>query len=59
MLRLALTFLIIALIAALFGFGGIVEGAVNIAMMLFYIFVVLFVISFVVGLLRGRPADPV
>lgn len=49
MLRWALTFLIIALIAALFGFGGIAEGASDIAQVLFFIFIVLFIISLIAG----------
>lgn len=52
MLHYAAVFLVIALIAALFGFGGIAAGAVEIAKVLFFIFVVLFVISLLVGLLR-------
>ena len=38
-----------ALIAALFGFGGIAAGAAGIAKILFVIFLVLFVISLVAG----------
>lgn len=59
MLRLALFFLVIALIAALFEWGGIASAAVGIAKVLFFIFLVLFVLSLVVGLLRGRPVDTV
>jgi uncharacterized membrane protein YtjA (UPF0391 family) len=56
MLNLALLFFIVALIAALFGFGGIAAGAVEIAQVLFFIFLVLFLVSLVAGLLRrGRP----
>ena len=55
MLRFALGFFIVALIAALFGFGGIAAGAVEIAKFLFYVFVVLFVISLLVGLIRRGP----
>ena len=54
MLRWALIFFIIALIAALFGFGGIASGAAAIAEILFWVFVVLFVISLLVGIVR-RP----
>jgi len=49
MLSWAITFLIIALIAALLGFGGIAGTAAGIAKVLFLIFLVLFVLSFVVG----------
>jgi len=52
MLYYALVFFIIAIVAAVFGFGGIAAGAVEIAKVLFFIFLVLFVISLVVGLLR-------
>lgn len=52
MLHYAVVFLVIALIAALFGFGGIAAGAVEIAKVLFFIFLALFVVSLVVGLFR-------
>ncbi|WP_265942513.1 DUF1328 domain-containing protein [Dechloromonas sp. A34] len=52
MLHYAAVFLIIALIAALFGFGGIAASAVGIAKILFYIFLVLALISLLGGLLR-------
>lgn len=45
MLKWSITFLIVALIAAVFGFGGIAEGAASIAKILFYIFLGLFVLS--------------
>jgi uncharacterized membrane protein YtjA (UPF0391 family) len=54
MLGWALTFLIIALIAALLGFGGIAGFAVEIAKIIFYVAIILFLISAVFGLLRGR-----
>ena len=40
-----MTFFIFALIAAIFGFGGIAAGAVDIAKILFYLFLVLFLIT--------------
>ena len=52
MLYYAAVFLVIALIAALFGFGGITAGATGIAKILFYIFLIVAVISLVMGLLR-------
>jgi uncharacterized membrane protein YtjA (UPF0391 family) len=52
MLYYALVFFIVAVVAALFGFGGIAAGAVEIAKVLFFIFLVLFVVSLIVGLLR-------
>jgi uncharacterized membrane protein YtjA (UPF0391 family) len=54
MLRYAVIFFIVALIAALFGFTGIAAGAVEIAKILFFIFILLFVVSLVVGLTRGK-----
>ncbi|MBI2772055.1 MAG: DUF1328 domain-containing protein [Burkholderiales bacterium] len=54
MLHYAVVFLVIALIAALFGFGGIAAGAVEIAKILFFIFVILAVVTFVLGLFRRR-----
>ena len=44
LLRWALLFLVIALIAAVFGFGGVAEGATDIARVLFFIFVAVFVV---------------
>lgn len=49
MLRYAIGFFIIALIAAVLGFGGIVGSAAGIAKMLFIAFLVLSVLSFVFG----------
>ena len=54
MIGWALTFLIVALVAAIFGFGGIAGTAVEIAKLIFFVAIVLFAISAVVGLLRGR-----
>lgn len=54
MLRWAVAFLIIAIIAALFGFGGIAATASGIAQILFYIFLALFLIALLFGLLGGR-----
>lgn len=52
MLHYAVVFLVIALIAALFGFGGIAAGAVGIAKILFFVFVIMAIVTFVLGLLR-------
>jgi uncharacterized membrane protein YtjA (UPF0391 family) len=56
MLRLALTFLVIALIAALFGFGLVAGMAFDAAKIFFFIFVVLAVLAFLGGALRSPPA---
>ena len=53
MLGWAVVFLIIALVAAIFGFGGIAVASAGIAKLLFFIFLVLFVISLIFGW-RGR-----
>jgi len=53
MLSWAITFLIIAIIAAVLGFGGIAGTATGIAKILFVVFLVMFVASFFFGR-RGR-----
>jgi len=50
----ALTFLVVALIAAVLGFGGIATFAVDIAKIIFFVAIVLFVVSAIIGLVRGR-----
>ena len=52
MIYYALVFLVIALIAAVLGFGSLAAGAAGIAKGLFVVFVVLAVVSFLWGLLR-------
>jgi uncharacterized membrane protein YtjA (UPF0391 family) len=54
MLQYALVFFVVALIAAIFGFGGIAAGAVEIAKILFFIFLVVALVTFVMGLIRRR-----
>ena len=54
MLSWVVTFLIIALIAGILGFGGIAGASVEIAKIIFFIAVVLFLISAVVRFARGR-----
>ncbi len=54
MLGWAVIFLIVAIIAAIFGFGGIAGTAAGIAQILFYIFVAIFLISLLVGLFTGK-----
>jgi uncharacterized membrane protein YtjA (UPF0391 family) len=53
MLRWALIFLVIAIIAAVLGFGGVAGAATDIAVVLFYIFLAIFVVSLLLGLFRG------
>jgi uncharacterized membrane protein YtjA (UPF0391 family) len=52
MLRLTITFLVIAIIAAILGFGGIAAGAAAIAKIVFFLFLVAFVISLLAGAFR-------
>jgi uncharacterized membrane protein YtjA (UPF0391 family) len=52
MLYYAVVFFVIALVAALFGFGGIAAGAVGIAKILFFVFLVVAILSAVLGLSR-------
>jgi len=53
MLQLAAVFFVIALVAAIFGFGGIAAGAVEIGKILFFVFLVVFIITFVMGIMRS------
>jgi len=54
MLRWAVIFLVVALIAALFGFTGISVAATEIAQFLFWVFVILFVVTALIHLFTGR-----
>lgn len=54
MLYYAIVFLVIALVAAIFGFTGIYVAAAGIAKILFFLFIILFLVS----LLFGRRAAP-
>jgi uncharacterized membrane protein YtjA (UPF0391 family) len=49
LLSWALIFLVIALIAAVFGFGGIASASVGIAKTLFFIFLIIFVILLIMN----------
>ena len=53
MLNMVITLLVIALIAAVLGFGGIAGAAVGIAKIIFYIAIILFLISLITGFARG------
>jgi len=55
MLGWAVTFFVIAIIAAAFGFGGIAGASAGIAKILFFIFIVLFVVALISRALQGRP----
>lgn len=54
MLRWALAFFVLALVAALFGFGGLAATSAGIAKTLFYVFLVVFLVSLVFGLTASR-----
>ena len=49
-----ITFLVIGLIAALLGFGGIAGLSFEFAKIIFFVALVLLVISLIFGLVRGR-----
>ena len=54
MLRWALIFLVVALVAGLLGFGVIAGVSMEIARVLFLVFIVLFLVSLVMHFVRGR-----
>jgi uncharacterized membrane protein YtjA (UPF0391 family) len=54
MLHYAVVFFVIALVAAIFGFGGIAAGAVEIGKILFVVFAVLAIGSFVINAFKSR-----
>ena len=55
MLYWSLIFFIIAIIAAIFGFGNIAAGAETIALWLFWIFIIIFLVTLILGLVRRGP----
>lgn len=57
MLRWAVIFFVVAIVAAVFGFTGIAAGAVSIARILFWIFVVLFLLSLIGGYSIGKKGE--
>ncbi len=50
MLKWAATFFLIAIVAAIFGFTGIAEGAASVAKTLFFIFLVLMLLFGILGI---------
>jgi uncharacterized membrane protein YtjA (UPF0391 family) len=52
LLHYAIVFLVVALVAALVGFGGVAGFAMDAARLLFWVFIVLFVVSLVAGIAR-------
>lgn len=55
MLYWAAVFLVIAIIAGLLNLGGLASGAMWIAQVLFFVFLVLFVLTLIAGLMGRRP----
>jgi uncharacterized membrane protein YtjA (UPF0391 family) len=55
MLRLAILFLVVALIAALFGFTGVYAAGMEAAKIVFFVFIVLAVLAFLSGAMRSPP----
>ncbi|MEC5212892.1 uncharacterized membrane protein YtjA (UPF0391 family) [Polaromonas sp. CG_9.5] len=53
MLKLAITFFIISLIAGVFGFTGVASGARGIAKVLFFIAITIFLIVLIFGVFLG------
>ncbi len=58
MLSYAVTFFILALIAAVLGFGGLAGTLTEIAKIFVVVFAVLFVASLIYGMVTGRRANP-
>ena len=54
MIGWAVTFLIIALIAGILGFGGVAIISIELAKIVFFVAIALFAISVIAGLIRGR-----
>ena len=54
MIGWAITFLVVALVAALLGFGGIAGTAVEAAKIIFFVAIALVLVSAVFGVMRGR-----
>ncbi len=54
MLSWAIFFLVVALIAAVLGFGGIAGTAVGLAKLVFFVFIVLFLVSAIYHFVSGR-----
>ena len=53
MLNLVVTLLVIALIAAVLGFGGIAFAAVGMAKIVFFLAMLLFLVAALGGMMRG------
>ena len=54
MLNWAIIFLIVALVSAVLGFGGVATFAVDAARIVFFVAIILFAVSAVAALIRGH-----
>ncbi len=54
MLRLAISLLLLSVLFAVFGFGGVASSFAGAAKLLFWVFIVLFAISAIVSVLKGK-----
>lgn len=60
MLRWAVVFFVLAIVAAVLGFTTIAGAAIAIAKILFFIFLVLFIVALIMGMMGRRgPAPPI
>lgn len=57
MLRWSIIFFVVAIIAAIFGFGGLAQDLAGIAKILFFIFLVIFAITALMHLMGGGRRD--
>lgn len=57
MLTWALIFMVIAVIAAVLGFGGLAAGAATVAQVLFWIFLGVALVIGITDIVRGRLRD--
>lgn len=57
MLRWALGFLVLALIAGVLGFTGLAGDSMYIAKILFFLFLVVFIVGLVFSLITGRSVE--
>lgn len=58
MINWAITFFLLAVVASIFGFGGLAGTFAEIAQFLAVLFVVLFVVSLAYSAITGRSAHP-
>ena len=58
MLNWIITFFILAVLASVFGFGGLAADFAGVARFLALIFVVLFVASLIYSMISGKSANP-